>query len=107
MVTFQVPDMTCGHCAGNISKAIKRVDETAAVEIDMPRKLVRVSGVVAAAELARAIQDAGYSPQEVQTPPAAQLAATRAGGGCCCGSRGAAPVDAGQPQASAAGTCCG
>ena len=36
MIEFQVNDMTCGHCAGVITKALKSVDPTAQVEIDIP-----------------------------------------------------------------------
>jgi copper chaperone len=108
MVTFQVSDMTCGHCASTIAKAIATVDRSARVVVDIPQKLVRVSSETPAAELAKAIQDAGYTPHEVKAE-LVQAAVPRAatGCGCGCGPRKAAPVDAGQPAAPAAGSCCG
>lgn len=78
MVTFQVNDMTCGHCASTISRAIAGVDKAARLDIRIEQKLVRISSTAPAAELAEAIQDAGYTPREVQDAPAAP-----AGGGCC------------------------
>ena len=33
MIEFNVQDMTCGHCAGRITKAINGVDAGAKVEI--------------------------------------------------------------------------
>ena len=35
MIEFQVNDMTCGHCAGVITKAVAEVDAAAKVEIDL------------------------------------------------------------------------
>lgn len=55
--------MTCGHCASAIARAIAGVD--ARLDIRIQQKLVRVSGTAAAAELAAALQDAGYSPRPV------------------------------------------
>ena len=107
MVTFQVNDMTCGHCASTISRAIAGVDKAARLDIRMEQKLVRVSSTAPAAELAEAIQEAGYTPQEVPDAPV-QAAVTRAksGCGCGCGSAKAAPVEA-APKAPANGSCCG
>jgi copper chaperone len=99
MVTFQVNDMTCGHCASAISRAVAAVDKDACVDVRLQQKLVRVSSTASAAELAEAIQDAGYTPQ---------AAAPRASGGCgCgCGSRSMTRVDARQEASAAAGSCC-
>ena len=35
MISFQVTDMTCGHCVSTITKAIKALDNTAHVQIDL------------------------------------------------------------------------
>ena len=109
MFTFQVPDMTCGHCASTIAKAVAGVDKSARIEVDIPRKLVRVSSAAPLGDLAKAIQDAGYTPQEVQAKPAPATAAPRTatGCGCGCGPRKAASVDTGRAGVAAAGACCG
>jgi copper chaperone len=106
MVTFQVNDMTCGHCASTIAKAIATVDKSARFEADIRRKLVRVISETPIAGLAEAIQDAGYTPREVEAGliPAAPRAAT--GCGCGCGPRNSAPVDARQTGGPGAGSCC-
>jgi copper chaperone len=106
MVTFQVNDMTCGHCASTIAKAVAAVDKSARVEVDIPRKRVRVSGEASVTDLTEAIRDAGYTPQEVQAEPA-RAVRTAGGCGCGCGAPKPVPVDAGQAPASAAGPCCG
>jgi len=104
MVTFQVPDMTCGHCASTIKKAIAAVDTTSRVEVDIARKLVHVAGAAAPADLAQAIHQAGYNAQQVEAPPTA----SKAGGGCgCgCGPRKAPAVDRGQATAAPVRSCC-
>ena len=107
MVTFQVNDMTCGHCASAISRAVATVDKDARLDIRIQQKLVHVSTTASAAELAEAIQDAGYTPQEVKAEPASAAAPRAATGcGCGCGPRKTALVDAGQAAAPAAGSCC-
>ena len=35
MISFQVNDMTCGHCVSTITKALKGVDATAKVQFDL------------------------------------------------------------------------
>ena len=106
MVTFQVSDMTCGHCASAISRAVASVDKDARVDIRIQQKLVRIDSSAAAAELAEAIQDAGYTPQEVRQR-AAQPTVQRASAGCGCG---CGPGKAAENESSqgllASGSCC-
>ncbi len=82
MITFEVKDMTCGHCVSTITKALKATDQDARVQIDLARHLVSVEPVTAdAARLADAIQEAGYTP----TPAPGQADAAPARSGGCCG----------------------
>ena len=34
MATFQVDDMTCGHCVSSVASAIRGVDPKASISID-------------------------------------------------------------------------
>nr|WP_211452804.1 heavy-metal-associated domain-containing protein [Collimonas antrihumi] len=63
MIEFNVQDMTCGHCAGRISKAINGVDANARVDIKIEGRTVSIESRATADELAEAIKDAGYTPQ--------------------------------------------
>ena len=63
MTTFTVPDMTCGHCAGTITKAIKDADRDARVEISIEKHTVSVQSSLDPAELESVIAEAGYTPQ--------------------------------------------
>jgi copper chaperone len=85
MLSFEVNDMTCGHCASAITKALKAVDPDARVGIDLNSHRVQVKPAAAnAAQLADAIREAGYSPVEVQSAVATPA---KAGGCCGCCSR--------------------
>lgn len=61
MLTFKVEDMTCGHCVGVITKAIKAEDESATVEIDLPTKTVKIESSKVAESFVRVITEAGYT----------------------------------------------
>jgi copper chaperone len=84
MIAFEVNDMTCGHCASTITKALQGVDKDAKVQIDLASHRVRVEPATAdAAEFAEAIRDAGYTP--VAVTAAASSTSGRQGGSCCGG----------------------
>lgn len=59
---FKVEDMTCGHCAGVITKAVAAVDANAKVAIDIPSHHVRIDGSTRQQEIQDAITEAGYTP---------------------------------------------
>ena len=91
MISFQVNDMTCGHCVSSITKAVQALDSSATVHVDLSTHLVKVDTTKAdAAELSAAIKEAGFTPVTVEdrrTAPIATPVATSAPAakGCCCG----------------------
>lgn len=67
MITFHVNDMTCGHCAGLINKALKAMDDESKFTIDVERRLVSVVSTQFTIEDIRdAIVEAGYTPTPVE-----------------------------------------
>ncbi len=60
MITLKVPDMSCGHCASVITKALKQLDPAAVVGFDMHNHLVQVDIDKPAATVIDALSDAGY-----------------------------------------------
>lgn len=83
MITFEVNDMTCGHCVSTITKALKATDKDAKVAIDLASHRVQVEPASAdAQELAEAIKDAGYTPVPVQ---AGSNTPGKPAGSCCGG----------------------
>ena len=87
MISFQVNDMTCGHCVSSITKAVKALDSGAKVQIDLAAHRVEIDPSRAdAVGLSDAIKEAGYTPVAVENNVVAPIAAsapTRKG--CCCG----------------------
>jgi copper chaperone len=82
MISFEVKDMTCGHCVSTITKALKAADRDAKVQIDLGQHLVQIEpGDLDAHELADAIKEAGYTP--VPSAVVSAGAAASAPGRCC------------------------
>jgi copper chaperone len=65
MIALHVPDMTCGHCVGTVTKAVQEVDRGARIRIDLDRHRVEIEpGPGASADrLVEAIREAGYTPE--------------------------------------------
>lgn len=104
MITFHIPDMTCGHCASTIARAVASVDKDARLEVSIPQQLVTVHSTAAETELVEAIQEAGYAPEKVAAPAPGPKAAA---GGCCCGSRKALPAGGEQAEPARRSSCGG
>jgi copper chaperone len=87
MISFQVNDMTCGHCVSAITHAVKGVDAGATLQIDLATHRVHIEpGEADAAQLRNAIQVAGFTPVPSESPAnGATLSAAPARKGCCCG----------------------
>jgi copper chaperone len=86
MISFQVNEMTCGHCVGAITKALKKADATANVSFDLAAHRVHIEpGEAGAAELGEAIQQAGYTAVRIDAANGADdPGAAPARNGCCC-----------------------
>ena len=104
MITFHIPDMTCGNCANAIARAVASVDKDARLEVSIPQKLVSVESAAQESALAEAIQKAGFTPEKL-ADPASRPAPTA--GGCRCGPRKSAPAKAEQAAPARQGSCCG
>ena len=63
MITFQVQDMTCGHCVATLTRAVTAADPGATVTVDLAAHRVGIEPVRAdGPALARAMEEAGYTP---------------------------------------------
>lgn len=62
MFELQLPTMTCGHCVGAVTRAIKHADPMATVDIDLPSHRVRVETREDRADIEAAVKEAGYTP---------------------------------------------
>ena len=82
MLTYKVDDMTCGRCAGRITAAVRAIDPTADVRIDLGRHEVGVRTAADAGDIEASIRDAGYTP--VAMAHSAETTPSAARTGCCC-----------------------
>lgn len=84
MITFEVHDMTCGHCVSSITKAVRAIDQGAQVTVDLATHRVRIEPTESnRTELRDAIREAGYTPVPVDDG-AAPAGRTAPRSGCCC-----------------------
>ena len=60
MTKLTIPDMSCGHCAGVITKALKELDRDATIAFDMPAHTVELNTSAPLEEVVAALEDAGY-----------------------------------------------
>jgi copper chaperone len=61
MLSLNVDGMTCGHCVGAVTKAIKEKYPQAIVNIYLSEKMVAVDGVDDLSSIAQIIEQAGYT----------------------------------------------
>ncbi|MBA4224954.1 MAG: copper chaperone [Methylobacterium sp.] len=61
-ISFCVEDMTCGHCAGTIKKAIEDQLPGIAVTADPVSKIVSVVGAADFSAIKSIVAGAGYTP---------------------------------------------
>ena len=101
MISFRVDDMTCGHCVGAITQAVKQVDPAADLQVDLASHRVGISGTSAtAAAFCAAMAEAGYTPVELASVGAGEAgfpgrtAGDHVGPARRPGQRAAAPVAA-------------
>jgi copper chaperone len=62
MIEFQLPDMTCGHCASRVTQALKLTDPACQINIDLKAQKVEVQSTDGRQTLADALTEAGYPP---------------------------------------------
>lgn len=62
---FHLPDMSCGHCAGVITKTVKAADAEAQLDFALPtHELKIVSSKLGRDELVELLTEAGYPPAQ-------------------------------------------
>ncbi len=57
---FKVNGMTCGGCAKHVEKALRSVEGTVQVDMDVPGGTAKVTGTAPFAVLAEKVAQAGY-----------------------------------------------
>ena len=62
MLSFEIPDMTCGHCVRAVTAAVKAADPAAELQIDLPSHRVQVQTTAPREAVVQQLVEAGYTP---------------------------------------------
>ena len=62
MLSFEIPDMTCGHCVRAVTAAVKAADPAAELQIDLPTHRVQVQTSAPREAVVAQLVEAGYTP---------------------------------------------
>lgn len=62
MLSFEIPDMTCGHCVRAVTAAVKAADPAAELQIDLPTHRVQVQTSAPREAVVQQLVEAGYTP---------------------------------------------
>ena len=60
MITLQVPNISCGHCARSVTEAIHELDPAATVSVDVPAKRVSFDTSAPLDQVFAKLAGAGY-----------------------------------------------
>ncbi|MBW8723020.1 MAG: heavy-metal-associated domain-containing protein [Polaromonas sp.] len=60
---FTIPAMSCGHCVGAVTQAVKSLDAAAQVNVDLAAKKVVVQSSQDRQAVAAVLAEAGYPAQ--------------------------------------------
>lgn len=63
MLSLKIPDMTCGHCADVVTRAVRSVDSSADIDIDLNAQAVSIITAADPAQVTQALDAAGYTAQ--------------------------------------------
>lgn len=62
MIEFEIPDMSCGHCASMVSATLALADPDCKVSVDLAQRKVTVQTTEERAVLVEALTEANYPP---------------------------------------------
>ena len=62
---YKVSDMSCSHCKAAIENSLRTLNVI--VEVNLESQEVTVEGNVSGDQIKKAITDAGYTPEPMQT----------------------------------------
>ncbi|GHA23972.1 hypothetical protein GCM10007082_25950 [Oceanisphaera arctica] len=62
MISFTLPDMTCGHCVGVLNQMLIELDPDCELEFDLLNHIIKVESSLPREQLADALTEAGYPP---------------------------------------------
>ena len=61
MIELKVPDISCGHCAATIRKAVGGVDQGATCNVDLDAKRVSIGSAMPPSDFVEALEEVGFA----------------------------------------------
>ena len=65
-ITFHINDIHCEKCVEKIRQALENLGGMEEVHFDLNEKLIKIEGEADPVEIQKIIQDAGYTPVQLQ-----------------------------------------
>jgi copper chaperone len=62
MLSFQIPNVSCGHCVRAVTEAVHEADPAAQVAVDLATKQVQVQTTATREAVVAQLTEAGYQP---------------------------------------------
>lgn len=62
MHSFQIPNMTCGHCVKAVTQAVQAADPAASVQADLATHQIQVETTASREAVVAQLAEAGYQP---------------------------------------------
>jgi copper chaperone len=62
MIEWNIPTMSCGHCAGVVTRTVQQADPAAKVQIDLAQRQVQLETTADPEKLRAALAAEGYAP---------------------------------------------
>lgn len=87
-VTFNIPDISCGHCERTIIKALQPLDGVRKVTVDIPSRQAEVDyddTRITVERMKEVLTGADYPAISVQPGPRENSLSSRVAGRSCCG----------------------
>jgi copper chaperone len=63
MTTYSIPDMTCGHCRAAVEAAMRDLDPSATVAVDLESRTAEIASAAPEDAVRARLMQAGYPAQ--------------------------------------------
>jgi copper chaperone len=64
MLSFEIPNLSCGHCVRAVTEAVHALDPQAQVQADLATRQVQVQTSAPRAAVVAALTEADYAPAD-------------------------------------------
>lgn len=65
MATYSIPDMSCGHCRAAVETAMRELDPSASVTVDLESRTAEIASAAPDEAVCAKLAEAGYPAKAV------------------------------------------